>query len=140
MAGAWFALGSTLAYADFDPVAFAKLRAGEIARTIAGTEHERTFAEAAPEYAFETGLLPQAGLRALLPIREREGVALPGTPSPSELVEAQENYKVVFASGMEANAEQRAKALRAIELAAERCEMVGYTALARQIRAWMRTQ
>jgi hypothetical protein len=72
-----------------------------------------------------------------------KGGALPGTPSPSdsrELVEAQENYKVVFASGMEANAEQRAKALRAIELAAERCEMVGYTALARQIRPWMRTQ
>jgi hypothetical protein len=42
MAGACFALGSTLAYADFDPVAFAKLRAGEIARTIASTEHERT--------------------------------------------------------------------------------------------------
>jgi hypothetical protein len=143
MAGAWFGLGGTLAHADFDPVAFAKLRAGEIARAIASSERDRTFAEAAPEYTFETGLLLQAGLRALLPIREREGVALPGTPSPNdprELVEAQENYKAVFASGTEANPEQRAKAVRAVELAAERCERVGYTALARQVRVWLRTR
>jgi hypothetical protein len=138
-------LGPILAQtrSDFDPVATAKLRAGEIARVITGSERDRSAPAPTAEYTFETGLLLQAGLRALLPVRERQDVALPGTPSPGdpkELIEAQENYKAVFASGAEATPQQRATAVRAIELAAQRCERAGYTSLARQVTEWLRTQ
>lgn len=128
---------------DFDPVATAKLRAGEIAREITGSQRDKSVPEPMRDDIFETGLLLQAGLRALLPIREREGVSLPGTPSPSdpkELTEAQENYKAVFASGAEATPAQRATALRSIELAAQRLEKAGYSLLARQVTEWLRTQ
>jgi len=128
---------------DFDPVATAKLRAGEIAREIAGSQRDESVPEPARDDIFETGLLLQAGLRALLPIREREGISLPGTPSsrdPKELAEAQENYKAVFASGTEATATQRAIAIRSIELAVRRLEKAGYTSLARQVTEWLRTQ
>jgi hypothetical protein len=124
-------------------VAIAKLRAGEIAEGIAGSQRDEAFPETARDDIFETGLLLQAGLRALLPIREREGVSLPGTPSPrdpKELTEAQENYKAVFASGAEATPTQKAIAVRSIELAVRRLEKAGYISLARQVTEWLRTQ
>ena len=124
-------------------VAIAKLRAGEIAEGIAGSQRDESFPETARDDIFETGLLLQAGLRALLPIREREGVSLPGPPSPrdpKELTEAQENYKAVFASGAEATPTQKAIAVRSIELAVRRLEKAGYISLAGQVTEWLRTQ
>src|SRR5262245_53290628 len=90
---------------DFDPIVTAKLRAGEIAREITASTRDASTPEPSGEDIFNTGLLLQAGLRALLPVGERQGVALPGTSSPSdpqELVVAQENYKAVFESGAQA--------------------------------------
>jgi hypothetical protein len=80
---------------SFDPVATARLRAGEIAREIAASGRDASVPEPSRDDIFNTGLLLQAGLRALLPVQERQGIALPGTPSssdPSELIATQENY------------------------------------------------
>jgi hypothetical protein len=108
--------------APFDPVATARLRAGEIAREIAASGRDASVPEPSRDDMFNTGLLLQAGLRALLPVREQQGIALPGTPSPSdpsELTAAQENYKAVFESGVEATPAQKATAIKSIELAAQ---------------------
>jgi hypothetical protein len=106
----------------FDPAATARLRAGEIAREIAASGRDASVPEPSRDDVFNTGLLLQAGLRALLPVRERQGIALPGTPSPSdpsELTVAQENYKTVFESGADAIPAQKATAIKSIELAAQ---------------------
>jgi hypothetical protein len=79
----------------------------------------------------------------LLPVQERRGVALPGTPAPSdskELILAQENYKAVFESGMEATVAQRATAIASIELATQQLQRAGYTVLAEKVIDWLRTQ
>jgi hypothetical protein len=92
---------------------------------------------------FNTGLLLQAGLRALLPVQQRQGVALPGTPSPSdpaELAVAQENYRAVFESGADATPAQRATALKSIELVTQQLQKAGYTTLAAKVAAWLRNQ
>jgi hypothetical protein len=128
---------------DFDPIATAKLRAGEIAREITASARDASIPEPSREDIFNTGLLLQAGLRALLPVEERQGVALPGTPSPSdpqELVVAQENYKAVFESGAEATPVQKAIALKSIELATEQLQKGGYTSFAAAVAEWLRTQ
>jgi hypothetical protein len=128
---------------NFDPVAIAKLRAGEIAREISGSDRDASVSEPSNDTIFTTGLLLQAGLRALLPVPERQGVALPGTPSPndpSELVVAQENYKAVFESGAAATPAQKATALKSIMLATQRLERAGYTSLARSVSDWVETQ
>src|SRR5262249_42566986 len=99
----------------FDPVATAKLRAGEIAREIGASGRDGSVPEPSRDDIFNTGLLLQAGLRALLPVQERQGIALPGTPSPSdpsELTAAQENYKAVFESGAGATPAQKATAIK----------------------------
>jgi hypothetical protein len=128
---------------DFDPIATAKLRAGEIVREIVGSGRDASRPEPAHNELFNTGLLLQAGLRALLPVQERQGVALPGTPSssdPRELILAQENYKAVFESGAEATPAQRATAMASIELATQQLERVGYAVLAKKVIEWLRTQ
>jgi hypothetical protein len=128
---------------DFDPVAAAKLRAGEILREIVGSGRDASRPEPSHDALFNTGLLLQAGLRALMPVREREGIALPGTPSPNdpkELVLAQENYKAVFESGMAATPAQRATAMASIELATQQLERAGYAMLAKKVIDWLRTQ
>lgn len=128
---------------DFDPVTTAKLLAGETLREIAGSRRDASRPEPAHDELFNTGLLLQAGLRALLPVTERQGVALPGAPSsndPKELILAQENYKAVFESGMAATAAQRATAMASIELATQRLERAGYTVLAKKVIDWLRTQ
>jgi hypothetical protein len=128
---------------DFDPIATAKLRAGEILREIVGSGRDASRPEPAHDALFNTGLLLQAGLRALLPVQERRGVALPGTPSPNdprELILAQENYTTVFESGKEATAAQRATAIASIELATQQLERAGYTAPAKKVIDWLRTQ
>jgi hypothetical protein len=125
--------------APFDPVATARLRAGEIAREIA----DASVPEPSRDDMFNTGLLLQAGLRALLPVRERQGIALPGTPSPSdpsELTAAQENYKAVFESGVEATPAQKATAIKSIELAAQQLRKGGYTVLAGKVTDWLARQ
>jgi hypothetical protein len=127
----------------FDPVATAKLRAGEIAREIAGSKRDTSIPEPSRDEMFNTGLLLQAGLRALLPVEQRPGIALPGTPSPrdpAELVLAQENYKAVFESGTEATPGQKATALKSIELATGQLQKAGYTSLAAAVADWLRTQ
>jgi hypothetical protein len=128
---------------DFDPVATAKLRAGEIARRIVASPRDASVPEPSWEEMFDSGLLLQAGLRALLPIKERQGVALPGPPSPGdpeELVVAQENYKAVFESGAEATPAQKATALKSIELATQQLRNAGYTSLSATVNDWLRTQ
>jgi hypothetical protein len=128
---------------EFDPIATAKLRAGEIARESTASARDASIPEPSSEDIFNTGLLLQAGLRALLPVEERQGVALPGTPSPSdpqELVVAQENYKAVFESGAQATHAQKATALKSIELAAQQLRNAGYTSLAARVDDWLRTQ
>jgi len=128
---------------DFDPVATGKLRAGEIAREIAASRRDASVPEPSRDEMFNTGLLLQAGLRALLPVEQRQGVALPGTPSPGdpeELVIAQENYKAAFESGAEATPAQKATALRSIELATQQLRKAGYTSLAATVADWLRTQ
>jgi hypothetical protein len=127
----------------FDPIATAKLRAGEIAREITASARDASVPEPSREEVFNTGLLLQAGLRALLPVQERQGVALPGTPStsdPQELVAAQENYKAVFESGAQATPAQKTTAVKSIELAAQRLRKAGYMSLAAKVEAWLRTQ
>jgi len=131
------------ALGDFDPIATAKLRAGEIAREIAGSERDVSVPEPSRDDTFNTGLLLQAGLRALLPIQQRQGVALPGTPSakdPPELTTAQENYRAVFESGREATPAQRATAIRSVELATQQLQRSGYARYARRVTDWLRTQ
>jgi hypothetical protein len=128
---------------NFDPVATAKLRAGEIVREISGSERDRSVPEPSWDTIFNTGLLLQAGLRALLPVQERQGVALPGVPSPNdpaELIEAQENYKAVFQSGIEATPAQKVIALQSIDLASKRLDSAGYRSFSRNVSAWARTQ
>lgn len=122
----------------FDPIAVAKLRAGEIARFITSSPRDKAIPEPSHQDVFDTGLLLQAGLRALLPVGERQGVALPGSPSssdPPELAEAQKNYQQVFESGAMANADRKAIAVKSIGLAADRLGHYGYADLAKAISA-----
>ena len=124
----------------FDPVATARLRAGEIARESAASGRDASVPEPSRDDIFNTGLLLQAGLRALLPVQERQGIALPGTPSagdPSELIAAQENYKAVFESGADATPAQKATAIKSIELAAQQLRKGGYTLLAGKVTDWL---
>ena len=128
---------------DFNPVSTAKLRAGEITREIEGSPRDQTVPEPSWDAVFNAGLLLQAGLRALLPIRERQGVALPGAPSPKdppELVEAQENYKAVFQSGAEATRAQKAIALKSLDLAALQLRNAGYASLSKSLSDWIGAQ
>jgi hypothetical protein len=127
----------------FDPVAVARLRAGEIAHEIAASGRTSSVPEPPPAEVFNTGLLLQAGLRALLPVSERQGVALPGNPSPNDpapLVEAQENYKAVFASGANATPTQKATAFKSIRMAAQQLSSEGYTAFSQKISEWLKSQ
>jgi len=120
---------------DFDPVATAKLRAGEIVSRNSRQRTRRVSSRTGARRIINTGLLLQAGLRALLPVHERRGVAAARTPSPNdpkELILAQENYTAVFGSGTEATAAQRATAMASIELAAQQMEKAGYTVLAKR--------
>ena len=128
---------------NFDPIATAKLRAGEIAREITASARDASISEPSRDDLFNTGLLLQAGLRALLPVQQRQGVALPGTPSPSDpqaLVVAQENYKAVFESGAETSPAQKTIALKSIELATQQLRNAGYTSLAARVNDWLRKQ
>jgi hypothetical protein len=128
---------------DFDPVATARLRVGEIVREIVASGRDPSASEPSQTDVFNTGLLLQAGLRALLPVSERRGVALPGSPSPSDpapLVEAQENYKAVFESAAVATAAQRATALAALRTAAHQLSSEGYTTFSRKISQWLKSQ
>ena len=125
---------------NFDPVAAAKLRAGEIAREISGSARDGSVPEPSKDAVFNTGLLLQAGLRALLPFQDRQDVALPGTPSskdPPDLVAAQENYRAVFASSAEASPTQKKAALQAIELAAQQLSGEGYKVFSAAVSDWL---
>jgi len=127
---------------EFDPVAFAKLRAGEIAREISASPRDPSIPEPSRDVVFDTGLLLQAGLRALLPVPERDGVALPGKASPRDppaLVEAQENYTTVFQSGRSATPAQTAIAVRAIDAAARQLREAGFEEFSHGVIEWLRT-
>ncbi len=128
---------------DFDPVATARLRAGEIAREIAASPRDPSVAEPSRNELFYIGLLLQAGLRALLPVQARQGISLPGTPSPHDpgnLIAAQKNYKAVFESGGEATPAQKAEAIAALESATQQLRRAGYVVLAEKVVDWVRTQ
>lgn len=128
---------------DFDPVGFAKLRAGEIARAIRDSPRQAATREVDQADLFVIGLLLQAGLRALLPVSEREGVALPGEPGtadPEDLVRAQRNAQIVLRSGREAMPAERAIALAAVRKAAEDMSARGYRVLSEEIFRWLEGQ
>jgi hypothetical protein len=132
--------GSAQQNLKFDPVAIAKLRAGEIAREISNSTREPSVPEPPRDAVFNTGLLLQAGVRALLPVNQRGEVALPGSASPKdpiELTEAQENYKAVFASGAEASPAQKKTALKAIELASRQLSSEGYGLFSKAVSDWL---
>lgn len=142
-AGAAFEGSRAQSPSDFDAVGTARLRAGEIAREISASPRDPSVAEPSRDELFNTGLLLQAGLRALLPVQARQGVALPGTPSPhdpGDLIAAQENYKAVFESGGEATPTQRAAAFAALELATQQLRRGGYLVLAGKVADWVKTQ
>lgn len=142
-AGAAFEGSRAQSPSDFDAVGTARLRAGEIAREISASPRDPSVAEPSRDELFNTGLLLQAGLRALLPVQARQGVALPGTPSPhdpGDLIAAQENYKAVFESGGEATPTQRAAAFAALELATQQLRRAGYLVLAGKVADWVKTQ
>ena len=125
----------------FNPIAFAKLRAGEIAREIESTPRDKSYPEPSRSEVFDNGLLLQAGLRALLPPGERDGVASPGlasTTDPKDLIEAQENYKAVFASDKEASPEQKSFAVASIQSASQKLDRNGYTEFSRRVVEWLR--
>jgi hypothetical protein len=127
----------------FDPVAVAKLRAGEVAREITESGRDPSVPGASADAVFSTGLLLQAGLRALLPVAQRQDVALPGAPSANdsrELVDAQQNYAAVFKSGAEATPPQREAALGAVRLASRQLHTQGYETLSRAILDWLAPQ
>ena len=135
--------GSAQQNLKFDPVAVAKLRAGEIAREISESMRETSVPDPSRDAVFTTGLLLQAGLRALLPVNQRGDVALPGSASPKdpiELTEAQENYKAVFASGVEASTAQKKTALKAIELASRQLSSEGYKLFSKAVSNWLAQQ
>lgn len=128
---------------SFDPIATARLRAGEVNREIEASGRDLSVPQPPPTQVFNTGLLLQAGLRALVPVSERPGIALPGDPSPNDpppLVEAQENYKAVFASGVEATPAQRAAALSAIRTAVQQLSSQGYTVFSQKLSEWLKAQ
>jgi hypothetical protein len=75
-----FSLSHAQTVAAFDPVSTARLRAGELTRAITGSPREESIVEPPRQQVFETALLLQAGLRALLPVEQRHDVALPGAP------------------------------------------------------------
>ena len=132
--------GNTQQNLDFNPVAIAKLRAGEIAHKISESMRETSVPDPPSGAVFNTGLLLQAGLRALLPVNERGDVALPGAASPRdpiELIEAQENYRAVFASGAEASSAQKQAALKAIELASQQLSSEGYKLFSKEVSDWL---
>ena len=65
-----------------------------------------------------------------------EGLSTELIPSPASV----ENYKAVFESGVEATPEQRAMAVRSIELAAQQLRGAGYTLLAGKVADWLRAR
>jgi hypothetical protein len=143
VAGLVLERGSAQQSLEFDPVAMARLRAGEVVREISQSARETSVPEPPRDAVFNTGLLLQAGLRALLPVNERKDVALPGSASPNdpkELIEAQENYKAVFASGADASPVQKMTALRAIELASRQLSTEGYWLFSKAVSDWLMQQ
>jgi hypothetical protein len=126
--------------AQADPVTLARLRTGEIVREIADSRRDPSRPEPSQLQVLNTALLLQAGLRALLPVDARQGIALPGIPStkdPKPLVEAQENYKAVFESGADAAASQKEIALQAIRTAAQQLSEEGYEEFSTKISEWL---
>ena len=125
----------------FDAEAVAKLRIGELVEAI-------KFSGQASSIKSETNLIPpalliQAGLRTLLPLIQREGVALPGPANPNdpkELVAAQSNLTAVFQSGKAATTQERNLALGAVAKGARQLQDNGYSKAASTLQAWLKAQ
>lgn len=95
---------------SFDPIAIAKLRAGEIAREIEGGPAIPPVLRlcTTPSSTQACFSRPDSGRCC----RRLNGKASP--KDPLELVEAQENYRAVFESGAEANAQHKTIAVTAV--------------------------
>jgi len=127
----------------FDSTTVAKLRAGEVARGIASSARDTSVPEPDRDTTFNTGLLLQAGLRAVLSVEQRTGVALPGAPGtkdPPALIAAQRNYAEVFTGGKEATPDQRQVALASVATAARELAAQGYTSLSSKVNSWLQGQ
>lgn len=107
---------------DFSPVETAKTVIGELAR--------------ATESSFQDALLLQAGLRVLLPMDEREGVALPKVfpKDPPDLQAAQATVISVLSENREATNEERQSALTTISSVADR---IGNKNFAASVKSWL---
>jgi hypothetical protein len=55
------------------------------------------------------------------------------------LIRAQQNYEIVFRSGVEATPEQHTVAIASIELAAQQLQDAGFISLAGKVTEWLRT-
>jgi cellulose biosynthesis protein BcsQ len=125
---------------DSELFSLAKLPARQLHSEISSLKRDDSVPQPSVHELEDTSILLQAGLRALLPVQERKGVALPGTPSrndPRELIKAQENYKAVFDSGIEATPEQRVIAIEAIEIASRQLEIAGYRLFSQTLSNWV---
>jgi len=125
----------------FDAEAVAKLRIGELVEAIrisGQTDSTKPGTNLIPP-----ALLIQAGLRTMLPPRQREGVALPGPANPNdskELIAAQSNLTVVFQSGKMATPKERSLALEAVGQGARQLQAYGYRKAADTLQDWLRNQ
>lgn len=127
---------------SFNPTTVAKEVIGELTDSIRATHRDAGVSEPQGRQTFNSALLLQAGLRALLPVSERQGVALPKIfpKDPPALQAAQRNYAEVFASAQEATPEQRAAGLNAVLLAARELADQGYERLADAINRFLVSQ
>ena len=113
---------------------------GNLTDAIKATPRDTSVPEPQGRATFNTALLLQAGLRALLPVGEREGIALPRIfPNDAqELQNAQRNYAAVFESGKGATPEQGEVAFKAIELAAKQLDEQGYKTAAAVVNKFLK--
>lgn len=107
---------------DFDPIETAKTVIGELA--------------SATETSFQDALMLQAGLRILLPVDEREGVALPKVfpKDPPDLQAAQATVISVLSESREATVEERQSALTTISNVVDR---IGNKNFAAGVKSWL---
>jgi hypothetical protein len=126
----------------FNPIETAKQVIGELTDAITATPRNEAVPEPQGRATFNTALLLQAGLRILMPVEEREGVALPKIfpNDPPELQFAQNTYADVFKSGCEASEKQRVIGILSLQKAAENLAAQGFEAYASTVTAWLDTQ
>lgn len=127
----------------FRPIPVAKELIGNLTDSIKETDRDLSVPlPENPRATFNTALLLQAGLRALLLVEEREGIAEPKIfdRDPEFLQKAQTNFLEVLRSGKNATDEQRESALESVDLAAKQLFEQGYKKLAVNVSQFVSEQ